>query len=208
MKKTELMKQYEELKGKGKEPEMIFLYIHMPTGETETIVNPNVEEKMKYIDRTYNEDLVHANCKDIYIEEACICADFGPSMMFSDAYMLMKQGVKVKLPNWGGYWYWDAEKKTIMIHTKDGEELDIRQTDRPEYTFDNIANGRLQTKRIAQNSAERLCLDSGMRTNFWSVASRWQEKAGTEKEFTLKCSFRMNTAKWLSSMYISSLPGL
>lgn len=28
MKKEELMKQYEELKGKGKEPEMIFLYIH------------------------------------------------------------------------------------------------------------------------------------------------------------------------------------
>ena len=27
MKKEELMKQYEELKGKGKEPEMIFLYI-------------------------------------------------------------------------------------------------------------------------------------------------------------------------------------
>ena len=138
------MKQYEELKGKGKEPEMIFLYIHMPTGETETIVNPNVEEKMKYIDRTYNEDLVHANCKDIYIEQACICADFGPSMMFSDAYMLMKQGMKVKLPNWGGYWYWDAEKKTIMMHTKDGEELDIRQTDRPEYTFDNIASDEWQ----------------------------------------------------------------
>ena len=37
MKKEELMKQYEELKGKGKEPEMIFLYIpHGPTGETET----------------------------------------------------------------------------------------------------------------------------------------------------------------------------
>lgn len=197
MKKEELMKQYEELKGKGKEPEMIFLYIHMPTGETETIVNPNVEEKMKYIDRTYNEDLVHANCKDIYIEQACICADFGPTMMFSDAYMLMKQGAKVKLPNWGGYWYWDAEKKTIMMHTKDGEELDIRQTDRPEYTFDNIAltNGRLQMKRTARNSAERLRLDSGMRTNSWNVVSRWQEKAGTEKEFTLKCSSRMNTAK-------------
>lgn len=197
MKKEELMKQYEELKGKGKEPEMIFLYIHMPTGETETIVNPNVEEKMKYIDRTYNEDLVHANCKDIYIEEACIYADFGPSMMFSDAYMLMKQGVKVKLPNWGGYWYWDAEKKTIMIHTKDGEELDIRQTDRPEYTFDNIASDEWQIamKRTARNSAERLRLDSGMRTNSWNVVSRWQEKAGTEKEFTLKCSSRMNTAK-------------
>lgn len=64
--------------------------------------------------------------------------------MFSDAYMLMKQGMKVKLPNWGGYWYWDTEKKTIMIHTKDGEELDIRQTDRPEYTFDNIASDEWQ----------------------------------------------------------------
>lgn len=40
MKKTELMKQYEELKGKGKEPEMIFLYIHMPTGETEMVFAP------------------------------------------------------------------------------------------------------------------------------------------------------------------------
>lgn len=197
MKKEELMKQYEELKGKGKEPEMIFLYIHMPTGETETIVNPNVEEKMKYIDRTYNEDLVHANCKDIYIEQACICADFGPTMMFSDAYMLMKQGAKVKLPNWGGYWYWDAEKKTIMMHTKDGEELDIRQTDRRSTpsTILRLTNGRLQMKRTARNSAERLRLDSGMRTNSWNVVSRWQEKAGTEKEFTLKCSSRMNTAK-------------
>lgn len=197
MKKEELMKQYEELKGKGKEPEMIFLYIHMPTGETETIVNPNVEEKMKYIDRTYNEDLVHANCKDIYIEQACICADFGPTMMFSDAYMLMKQGAKVKLPNWGGYWYWDAEKKTIMMHTKDGEELDIRQTERPEYTFDNIdlMSGRLPMKRTARNSVAKLLLGSGMRTNSWNVVSRWQEKAGTEKEFTLKCSSRMNTAK-------------
>lgn len=140
MKKEELMKQYEELKGKGKEPEMIFLYIHMPTGETETIVNPNVEEKMKYIDRTYNEDLVHANCKDIYIEQACIYADFGPSMMFSDAYKLMKQGMKVKLPSWAGYWYWSKEKQTIIMHTKDGIDMDIRETQIPDYTFSNIAS--------------------------------------------------------------------
>lgn len=197
MKKEELMKQYEELKGKGKEPEMIFLYIHMPTGETETIVNPNVEEKMKYIDRTYNEDLVHANCKDIYIEQACICADFGPTMMFSDAYMLMKQGAKVKLPNWGGYWYWDAEKKTIMMTPKTERNwIFARQTARSTpSTILRLTNGRLQMKRTARNSAERLRLDSGMRTNSWNVVSRWQEKAGTEKEFTLKCSSRMNTAK-------------
>ena len=118
-------------------------------------------------------------------------------MMFSDAYMLMKQGAKVKLPNWGGYWYWDAEKKTIMMHTKDGEELDIRQTDRPEYTFDNIASDEWQIAD-EENCPElggELRLDSGMRTNSWNVVSRWQEKAGTEKEFTSKCSSRMNTAK-------------
>lgn len=42
--------------------------IHMPDGETETIINPKVAEKIAYIDKTYNDDLVHVNCKDIYIE--------------------------------------------------------------------------------------------------------------------------------------------
>ena len=32
-------------------------------------------------------------------------------MKYSKALELMKQGVKVKLPSWGGYWFWDHEKK-------------------------------------------------------------------------------------------------
>lgn len=56
-------------------------------------------------------------------------------MNFEKAFKLMKAGEKVKLTTWSGYWYWDNEKKTIMIHTRFGEELDIRQTDRVEYTF-------------------------------------------------------------------------
>lgn len=28
-------------------------------------------------------------------------------MKFSDALKNMQQGEKVKLPSWGGYWYWD-----------------------------------------------------------------------------------------------------
>lgn len=59
-------------------------------------------------------------------------------MNFLEALKLMKQGYKVKLPTWGGYWYWDAEKETIMMHTKDDEELDIRETDRVEYTLSNV----------------------------------------------------------------------
>lgn len=59
-------------------------------------------------------------------------------MFFKEAFEQMKQGKKVKLPSWGGYWFWNGE--TIIIHTKDGKELDIRETDRPGYTLDNICS--------------------------------------------------------------------
>lgn len=61
-------------------------------------------------------------------------------MYFSEAFKLMESGLKVKLPSWGGYWYWSKEKKTIIMHTKDGIEMDIRETQVPEYTFKNIAS--------------------------------------------------------------------
>lgn len=61
-------------------------------------------------------------------------------MNFVEALKAMKNGAKVKLPSWGGYWYWDEEKQTIMMHTKDGKELDIRETQRVEYTLSNVAS--------------------------------------------------------------------
>lgn len=59
-------------------------------------------------------------------------------MKFSEAFKIMKQGGKVKLPSWGGYWYWDPEKETIIIHTKGGQEMDIRETQSVVYTLQNI----------------------------------------------------------------------
>lgn len=64
-------------------------------------------------------------------------------MKFAKAFELMKQGEKVKLPSWGGYWYWDPEKETIMIQCRpqdsdQGELLDIRETQRVEYTMLNM----------------------------------------------------------------------
>lgn len=56
-------------------------------------------------------------------------------MQFQAAYSYLKRGHKVKLPEWGGYWYWDKEKQTIIIHTRYGEELDIRETKDVDYTF-------------------------------------------------------------------------
>ena len=34
-------------------------------------------------------------------------------MKFSEAFECMKQGAKVKLPSWGGFWFWDPEKKKL-----------------------------------------------------------------------------------------------
>jgi hypothetical protein len=61
-------------------------------------------------------------------------------MLFRKAFELMKQGMKVKLPSWDGYWYWSKEKQTIIMHTKDGIDMDIRETQIPDYTFSNIAS--------------------------------------------------------------------
>ena len=59
-------------------------------------------------------------------------------MLFGEVFKAMKNGSKAKLPSWGGYWYWDDEKHTIMMHTKDGKEMDIRETEVVEYTTGNI----------------------------------------------------------------------
>ena len=65
-------------------------------------------------------------------------------MNFKEAFKVMKSGAKVKLPTWGGFWCWDAEKETIMMHCRvqDSDNgkgvLDIRETQRVEYTLQNV----------------------------------------------------------------------
>ena len=65
-------------------------------------------------------------------------------MRFEQAFKAMKEGKKVKLPSWGGYWEWDEEKQTIMMHCRSGNSdtgnpvMDIRETQRVEYTLSNI----------------------------------------------------------------------
>ena len=84
-------------------------------------------------------------------------------MKFSEAFKLMKQGAKVKLPGWGGFWYWDAEKETIMIQCRpqdsdtQGDLLDIRETQRVEYTTMNMQSndGLLQTEQTARFLVEK-----------------------------------------------------
>ena len=70
-------------------------------------------------------------------------------MQFSTIFKHMKEdGIKAKLPSWGGYWEWDSEKETIMMHcngvdSDTGKEvLDIRETQRLDYTMQNVLSDK------------------------------------------------------------------
>lgn len=140
MNKAELFAKYHNLIESGTPPEVILLDIHMPGGETEHIVNPSVAAKMDYIDKTYDDNLVHKNSREIYITDVMfIQADDG-SMTFSEAFDAMLVGAKVKLPSWGGYWFWAPDQKSIIMHCKDGRELDIREMEDVGYTMKNICS--------------------------------------------------------------------
>ena len=57
-------------------------------------------------------------------------------MDFRHAYFEMLNGKPIRRPDWGGFWCF--EKNTIMIYTKDFEQLDIRETNNIPYTFSHI----------------------------------------------------------------------
>lgn len=64
-------------------------------------------------------------------------------MTFKQALELMKLGRKVKLPSWAGYWEYEpaADEESqdrIWMYTKEGNVLEIRETDRLVYTLGNI----------------------------------------------------------------------
>lgn len=101
MTKKELFDKYQAEKATGADIDSIILYIHMPGGEEEIIINPDAPSKLAYIDRTYDENLVHARCKDIYITDAiftqdCECVDFGCAL---DA---LKDGARAARKGWNG----------------------------------------------------------------------------------------------------------
>lgn len=62
-------------------------------------------------------------------------------MKFECALKLMKEGHKMKLPSWGGYWEYDPTNGgKIWMHCKDGRILEIRETEVLTYTLENICS--------------------------------------------------------------------
>lgn len=59
-------------------------------------------------------------------------------MEFKKALEALKSGLKIKLPHWSGYWA--KEENTVKMYCKNGDVLDIRETEDVFYTLSNIAS--------------------------------------------------------------------
>ena len=59
-------------------------------------------------------------------------------MTFGNALEALKAGCKIKLPHWKGYWV--KENDTVKMYCKNGDVLDIRETEDVFYTLGNIAS--------------------------------------------------------------------
>lgn len=73
-------------------------------------------------------------------------------MDFKNALKALKEGRKIKLPTWLGYWV--MEDNSIKMHTKEGTVLDIRDTQDVFYTFNNIASDKWQI--VSDNDLRKL----------------------------------------------------
>ena len=59
-------------------------------------------------------------------------------MKFKEMLCPLREGKKVKLPFWSGYWQKDGNE--IMMHCHDGRVLNIRESDNIFWTLENICS--------------------------------------------------------------------
>lgn len=59
-------------------------------------------------------------------------------MKFNKAYLKLRGGQKIAIPEWDGYWYWDDNLKTIIVHCANDKEFDIRKSDDVAFTLSFI----------------------------------------------------------------------
>lgn len=99
-KKEEFLKEYEQ--ACARDNAGVTLFIHMPSGESEMIHNPNIHAKVEYIEKAYDDDLRLKSNPDIYIEEY-IFHDPGEEVMdFGVALMNLKEGHRITRKGWNG----------------------------------------------------------------------------------------------------------
>jgi hypothetical protein len=58
-------------------------------------------------------------------------------MNFKEALKYLRQGLPIKRKYWEGYWIKEEEK--VIIHLKEGDNLDLQDTNDIIFTLSNIA---------------------------------------------------------------------
>ena len=130
----------------------IVLMIHMPTGETEIIQNPNVEEKLRYITGAYDDDLRHKNNEQIYIEEYGLVR-MEDEMDFGSAIMNVKAGHRIARKGWNGKGMYVFLATDPEFHTDaDISEFKDTGTEVSNFLVLRTAQGTLQPGWLATQS--------------------------------------------------------
>ena len=99
-KKEEFKQAYSQALAKG-DVSLVILYIHMPDDSREILINERPQAKVDYVDKTYNDDLVHSNSDQIWITEYIFVND-SDDMSFGDALEILKDGGVVTRKGWNG----------------------------------------------------------------------------------------------------------
>lgn len=82
------------------------------------------------------------------------------SMDFQSGLIYLKRGHAIKQPEWGGFWFWDDENRTVQMFTRDGRVIDIRDSEDMDYTLSFIVNPLWRLARRQDLSQECLaCWD-------------------------------------------------
>ena len=58
-------------------------------------------------------------------------------MNFASAFISLQRGHKVRRKHWTGYWYMEGNE--VIMHTYDGKDINIRESEDIMYTLSNIA---------------------------------------------------------------------
>lgn len=101
MKLSGLNKQYQQINIHDIDNYILLLEIKMPSGEIESVVNPNVPEKVKYINEAYDENLKLKKYDVIRIVDFTFIKN-DEEMDFSGALDQLKEGNKVARKGWNG----------------------------------------------------------------------------------------------------------
>ena len=66
-------------------------------------------------------------------------------MNFTKAFEALKAGYKIKLAHWSGYWKLESGK--VIMHCKDGKDIDLQDSEDILYTLSAMASDEWEVLR-------------------------------------------------------------